>query len=248
MDPIRFEHVSKRFRRRGVAGNYGTLKAILAGRSRRRDQSFEALHDVSFSVSAGETFGLVGPNGAGKSTLLKLAAGIYQPDEGALRVDGRVGSLIELGLGFHPDFTGRENVLVCGLLQGMTRREVTQRMAEIVEFAALGEFIDEPVRTYSSGMYMRLGFSVAIHCDPAILLIDEVLAVGDAAFAHRCMERLLELQRAGRTILMATHDLAMVRNVCGRAAWIERGRIRAIGEARTVVDEYEASVAKSETG
>jgi lipopolysaccharide transport system ATP-binding protein len=248
MEPIRFEHVSKRFRRRGVAGDYGTLKAILAGASRRRDRSFEALRDVSFSVAAGETFALVGPNGAGKSTLLKLAAGIYQPDDGTLRVEGRVGSLIELGLGFHPDFSGRENVLVCGLLQGMTRREVTERMRDIVAFAALGEFIDEPVRTYSSGMYMRLGFSIAIHCDPAILLIDEVLAVGDAAFSSRCIERLLALQRAGKTILMATHNLPLVRDVCERAAWIDHGRIRALGDARTVAGEYEASVAKSERG
>jgi ABC-type polysaccharide/polyol phosphate transport system ATPase subunit len=244
---IRFEHVSKRFRRRGVAGDYGTLKAILAGAPRRRGVSFEALHDVSFSVAPGETFALLGPNGAGKSTVLKLAAGIYQPDEGALRVDGRVGSLIELGLGFHPDFSGRENVLICGLLQGMTRREVAERLHDIVEFAALGEFIDEPVRTYSSGMYMRLGFSIAIHCDPAILLIDEVLAVGDAAFQHRCIDRLLHLRGAGKTILMATHDLAIVRQVCGRAAWIDQGRIRAIGDARTVADAYDASVAESET-
>jgi ABC-type polysaccharide/polyol phosphate transport system ATPase subunit len=130
----------------------------------------------------------------------------------------------------------------------MTRREVTQRLNEIVEFAALGDFIDEPVRTYSSGMYMRLGFSIAIHCDPAILLIDEVLAVGDAEFSGRCIERLLALQRSGKTILMATHDLTMVRNVCERAAWIDHGRIRALGDARTVTDEYEASVTKSETG
>ena len=248
MEPIQFEHVSKRFRRRGVAGDYGTLKAILARSSKHRDRSFEALHDVSFSVAAGETFALVGPNGAGKSTLLKLAAGIYQPDEGALRVEGRVGSLIELGLGFHPDFSGRENVLICGLLQGMTRREVAERLAAIVDFAALGEFIDEPVRTYSSGMYMRLGFSVAIHCDPEILLIDEVLSVGDAAFSRKCLDRLLELRGAGKTILMATHSLSTVRSVCKRAAWIDRGRIRAIGDARIVSDEYEATAAKSETG
>jgi ABC-type polysaccharide/polyol phosphate transport system ATPase subunit len=248
VEPIRFEHVSKRFRRRGVAGDYGTLKAILAGTSRRRERSFEALHDVSFSVGAGETFALVGPNGAGKSTLLKLAAGIYQADEGALHVEGRIGSLIELGLGFHPDFSGRENVMICGLLQGMTRREVKQRMDEIVEFASLGDFIDEPVRTYSSGMYMRLGFSIAIHGDPAILLIDEVLAVGDAAFSSRCIERLLAMQRAGRTILMATHDLPLVRSVCERAAWIDHGRVRALGDARQVAGEYEASVVRSETG
>jgi ABC-type polysaccharide/polyol phosphate transport system ATPase subunit len=204
------------------------------------------VNSVTLTIEPGIT-ALVGPNGAGKSTLLKLAAGIYQADAGVLHVEGRIGSLIELGLGFHPDFSGRENVQICGLLQGMTRREVTQRLDEIVEFAALGDFIDEPVRTYSSGMYMRLGFSVAIHCDPAILLIDEVLSVGDAAFSSRCVERLLALQRAGKTILMATHDLPMVRQVCDRAAWIDHGRIRAIGDARQVSDEYEASVTKSET-
>jgi ABC-type polysaccharide/polyol phosphate transport system ATPase subunit len=248
VDPIRFEHVSKHFRRRGVAGNYHTLKAILSRKPKREAPSFEALREVTFSVGAGETFALIGPNGAGKSTVLKLASGIYQADRGTVCVDGRIGSLIELGLGFHPEFTGRENVLICGLLQGMTRREVAARLGDIVEFAALGEFIDEPVRTYSSGMYMRLGFSIAIHCDPTILLIDEVLAVGDAAFQRRCLDRLIQLRNSGRTILMATHALDLVRDVCRRAAWMDHGRIRAIGDARTVADDYEASVGKSETG
>jgi ABC-type polysaccharide/polyol phosphate transport system ATPase subunit len=244
VDPVRFAHVTKTFRRRGVTGNYGTLKAILAGTHRRREVRFEALQDVTFSIARGETFALLGPNGAGKSTVLKLAAGIYQADEGEVGVDGRIGSLIELGLGFHPDFSGRENVLISGLLQGMTRREVEQRFEEIVDFAALGEFIDEPVRTYSSGMYMRLGFSIAIHGDPAILLIDEVLAVGDAAFQRRCVDRLHRLRAAGTTILMATHYLDIVRDICERAAWLDRGRIRSIGDARTVAEEYEASVTK----
>jgi homopolymeric O-antigen transport system ATP-binding protein len=248
VDPIRFEHVSKRFQRWRVSGNYGSLKAILAGAGKRPRAAFEALHDVSFSVASGETFALLGPNGAGKSTVLKLAAGIYRPDEGIVAVDGRIGSLIELGMGFHPDFSGRENVLISGLLQGMTRREVEQRFGDIVDFAALGDFIDEPVRTYSSGMYMRLGFSIAIHCDPAILLIDEVLAVGDAVFQRRCVDRLQRLRAAGTTILMATHYLDIVRDVCERAAWIEQGRLRAMGDARTVADAYDASVAASGTG
>jgi len=242
VEAIRFEHVSKRFRRRALTSNYGTLKGLLAGRWRRSIAKFEALHDVSFSVAAGETFALVGPNGAGKSTILKLAAGIYQEDEGMLSLDGRVGSLIELGLGFHPEFTGRENVVITALLQGMTRAEVESKFDDILAFAGLGDFIDEPVRTYSSGMYMRLGFSIAVHSDPAILLIDEVLAVGDAAFQARCVDRLLQLRAMGTTILMATHRLDVVRDLCTRALWIDRGTIRALGNARDVSAAYEDSV------
>lgn len=244
--PIRFEQVTKHFRRRGAAHDYATLKAILSRAEKRRRSPFQALQPLSFDVAAGETFALIGPNGAGKSTVLKLAAGIYQPDAGTVSVSGRIGSLIELGLGFHPEFSGRENIVISGLLHGLTRREVEARFEDIVAFANLGDFIEEPVRTYSSGMYMRLGFSIAIHSDPNILLIDEVLAVGDAAFQHQCVERLLRLRAGGTTILMATHYLDIVRDLCGRAMWLEQGRIRGLGNASEVCADYEEAVAKAE--
>jgi len=246
VNSVQFEQVGKHFYRCGVQNQYSTLKAILSRSRRPGGKPFLALEDVSFSVTAGETFALIGSNGAGKSTVLKLAAGIYQPDRGSVVVDGRVGSLIELGLGFHPDFSGRENIIISGLLHGMTRHEVKTRFDDIVGFANVGDFIDEPVRTYSSGMYMRLGFSIAIHCAPEILLIDEVLAVGDATFQRRCVDRLVHLRANGTTILMATHQIDMVRAVCARALWLEKGRARALGDAREVSDAYERSVAQAE--
>jgi ABC-type polysaccharide/polyol phosphate transport system ATPase subunit len=225
-------------------GNYATIKAVLSGSAKSQSENpIEALRDVSFQVEAGEGFGLIGRNGAGKSTALKIAAGIFSPNEGSVAVNGRLGSLIELGLGFHPEFTGRENALVSGILHGLRRREVQRRLDDIFAFADLGDFLDEPVRTYSSGMYMRLGFSVAIHCDPEILLIDEIFAVGDKEFAQKCLEWIKGFRARGGTIILTSHNLNLVREHCQRAVWLEHGQIRARGEVGEVVDAYEASIA-----
>jgi lipopolysaccharide transport system ATP-binding protein len=246
MIAVEFHAVTKRFRRRGVAVNYGTLKGLLAAAPRRgAPMPTEALRSISFRTTEGETLALIGPNGAGKSTLLKLAAGIYRPDEGSVSTTGRIGSLIELGLGFHPDFTGRENVVVSGLLHGLTRRELTDRFSDIVAFAELGGYIDEPVRTYSTGMCMRLGFAVAIHTDPQILLIDEVFSVGDGIFIEKCVEWMDAFQKGGGTIVVASHDLDLVRQRCHHALWLDGGQVRALGDAHDVADAYGEWIARS---
>ena len=243
---VEFHDVVKRFHRRGAAVNYSTLKGLLAGRPpRRMGRSMDVLRGVSFQTAVGETFGLIGPNGAGKSTLLKIAAGIYRPDEGVVRTRGRIGSLIELGLGFHPDFTGRETVLVSGMLHGLAAREIREKLGDIVAFADLGAYIDEPVRTYSSGMGMRLGFSVAIHCDPDILLIDEVFAVGDGMFVDKCNEWMDGFRQRGGTTVVASHDLKLIRERCDRALWLDSGQVRVLGDARQVADAYGAWIAGS---
>jgi homopolymeric O-antigen transport system ATP-binding protein len=246
MIAVEFRAVTKRFRRRGVAVNYGTLKGLLAAAPRPcAPQPIEAVRGISFQTTEGETLALVGPNGAGKSTLLKLAAGIYRPDEGSVHLAGRIGSLIELGLGFHPDFTGRENVVVSGLLHGLTRRELADRFSDIVAFAELGGYIDEPVRTYSTGMCMRLGFAVAIHTDPQILLIDEVFAVGDGIFIDKCVEWMDGFQKGGGTIVVASHDLDLVRQRCHQALWLDHGQVRALGNASEVAEAYATWIASS---
>ncbi|HVN85715.1 MAG TPA: ABC transporter ATP-binding protein [Candidatus Binatia bacterium] len=243
---VEFRTVTKRFRRRSVTANYGTLKALLAGAQRlEAPPPIEALRDVSFQTAAGETLAVIGRNGSGKTTLLKVAAGIYRPDLGTVRTTGRRVSLIELGLGLHPDFTGRENVMVIGLLHGLTRRELRDQFDRIVEFAGIDGFIDEPVRTYSSGMCMRLGFAAAIHSAPEILLIDEVFAVGDGLFVDKCIAWMERFQRSGGTIVVASHDLSLVRQRCDHALWLDGGQVRAIGDAREVADAYIAWMANN---
>lgn len=199
----------------------------------------EVLRGVSFRVPRGETWGLLGPNGAGKSTLLRLLTGIYRPDRGRITVRGRVASLLELGAGFHPEFSGRENITLNGIVLGMTKREIRDQFDAIVHFAELEEFIDEPVRTYSTGMYMRLGFSVAVHADPDVLFLDEILAVGDASFTAKCQEKIRGFQKAGKTLLMVSHDMNAVRRYCARAIRLGGGTILDEGEASGVVDRYE---------
>src|SRR5213596_1412858 len=210
---IELTNVSKVYRRYS-GRQFATLKSALQQRSILRDlrpsETFPALTDVSFAVPKGSTYGVIGRNGSGKSTMLKLIAGIGKPTSGTVRVDGRVSALIELGAGFHPEISGRENVYINGLMLGLSRREIAKRFDEIVRFAELEEFIDAPVKTYSSGMYMRLGFAVAINVDPDVLLVDEVLAVGDEAFTHKCLDKFAEFRRRGRTVLIVTHSLSLV--------------------------------------
>jgi lipopolysaccharide transport system ATP-binding protein len=242
--------LTKVYRRWGRKRSIGTFKsALLSGRPGRAlspDEGVPALTDVSFQVAAGETVGVIGPNGSGKSTLLKLLAGILQPTSGSLSVRGRLAALLELGAGFHPEISGRENVELSGLLLGLTRREIAARFDEIVRFAEIEEFLDAPVKTYSSGMAVRLGFSVAAHSDPDVLLVDEVLAVGDEAFARRSLEKFSEFERAGKTLVLVSHDLALVGERCRRVLWLDRGRLAADGPAGETVALYRERVAVHE--
>ncbi len=215
-----------------------TLKATLLAGHRTRYEEFWALRDVTFDIPHGSTFGIVGGNGSGKSTLLKVLAGILRADEGSAAANGRLSALLELGAGFHPELTGRENVYLNGAILGFTTRDIRRRFDDIVGFAELDQFIDEPVRNYSSGMYVRLGFSVAIHVEPEILLVDEVLAVGDHAFQKRCLDRFDRLRDEGRTIVVVSHDLDMVGWLCERAAWIDRGRLAAVGSSGDVIEAF----------
>ena len=250
MSAIALERVSKVYRRYGYQRRFATLKsALLTGslvRHLRPDESFRALDDVSLTVAAGATCGVIGRNGSGKSTLLKLVAGITRPTGGQVRVAGRVSALIELGAGFHPEISGRENVFINGVMLGLSRREIDRRFDEIVEFAELEDFIDAPVKTYSSGMYMRLGFAVAVHVDPEILLVDEVLAVGDEGFSLKCLDKFAEFKRRGKTILLVTHALPMVERFCDEAVWLNGGRKRLTGDPRRVVQMYLADVEQTE--
>ena len=247
---IDIDHVTKVYRRHGHSRQFATLKSALLTGSLvshlRPDESFRALHDVSVQVRTGTSFGVIGRNGSGKSTLLKLVAGITKPTSGVVRVEGRVSALIELGAGFHPEISGRENVFINGIMLGLTRREITRRFDEIVEFAELEEFIDAPVKTYSSGMYMRLGFAVAVHVNPDILLVDEVLAVGDEGFSLKCLDKFAEFKRRGKTILLVTHGLAMVEKFCDEALWLESGERRSAGDPKRVVQMYLADVEHAE--
>jgi ABC-type polysaccharide/polyol phosphate transport system ATPase subunit len=250
MNAIDVTHATKIYRRFSHRKQFATLKsALLTGsliRDLRADERFVAVNDVSFSIARGTTFGIVGRNGSGKSTMLKLVAGITKPTTGEVVVNGRISALIELGAGFHPEISGRENVFINGIMLGLTKREVARRFDEIVEFAELEEFIDAPVKTYSSGMYMRLGFAVAIHVDPDVLLVDEVLAVGDESFTHKCLDKFAEFKRRGKTILLVTHSLGLVERFCDEALWLDAGRVRAHGDPKRVVDTYITDVGRSE--
>jgi rfaE bifunctional protein nucleotidyltransferase chain/domain len=242
--------VAKVYRRFLHKNQLKTLKsALLTGSllsDLSPDQTFSALDGVSFEVPRGTTFGVIGENGSGKSTLLKLMAGITPPTRGSLTVDGRISALIELGAGFHPEISGRENVAINGIMLGLSRREVAERFDDIVAFAELQDFIDAPVKTYSSGMYMRLGFAVAIHVDPDVLLIDEVLAVGDEAFTRKCLDKIGEFRRRGKTIVLVTHSLGLVEKMCDETLWLRHGKLVDQGDPRRVVDAYLTYVAGGE--
>ncbi len=264
---IRAEHISKQYRL-GVI-NHGTLyrdiqswwarwrrlpdpnaeikdiSTDLSQRKRIKGDVFQALDDVSFEIERGSVVGIIGNNGAGKSTLLKVLSRITAPTSGFVRMKGRVASLLEVGTGFHPELTGRENVYLNGAILGMSRREVAQKFEQIVEFAEIGEFIDTPVKRYSSGMYVRLAFSVAAHLEPEILLIDEVLAVGDANFQKKCMGRMQEVGKEGRTILFVSHNMTAISSICSRTIHIHDGRIEAFAETGQVIQNY---LAKGQAG
>ncbi len=214
-----------------------SLVDLLAGRREPRPRH-AVLRGVDLSVARGETLGVVGRNGSGKSTLLRLLAGIYSPDRGSIETRGRVATLLELGAGFHMDLTGRENVEIEGIVLGLSRAEIHRRAAAVVEFADLGEYIDQPVRTYSTGMYMRLAFSVAVHVDPQILLVDEILSVGDAGFVARCHDRIREFQRQGASVVLVTHDTGAAEAWSDRVLWLDDGRVQSMGDPGEVVDTY----------
>lgn len=250
MTAIEAAGVHKMYRRYGRRRRFATLKsALVSGRllgDLRPDETLHALRGVSFQVEAGRTFGIIGRNGSGKSTMLKMIAGLGKPSAGTVRVNGRVSALIELGAGFHPEISGRENVFINGMMLGLTKREIARRFDEIVAFAELQELIDEPVKTYSSGMYMRLGFAVAVSVDPDVLLVDEVLAVGDEAFTHKCLDKFSEFRRRGKTILVVTHQLDLVQRFCDEALWLDHGVVRAQGDPKRVIDAYLLDVAGTE--
>jgi ABC-type polysaccharide/polyol phosphate transport system ATPase subunit len=238
---VRFEHVTKSFAHH--AGQMLLRDRLVQLVRRSQHPRFVALKDISFELAAGESLALVGPNGAGKSTLLNLTTGLARPDAGVVEVAGAVAAVLELGAGFHPDLTGSENVRINAALMGLTRRETDLRFAEIVEFSGVQEFINEPLRTYSSGMMVRLAFSVAVSMDPDILLVDEVLGVGDQDFYARCLDKVHAFQRAGKTLLLASHSPSLVSMFCQRALWLDHGQIVATGEAGEVLEAYRGSVA-----
>jgi ABC-type polysaccharide/polyol phosphate transport system ATPase subunit len=215
-------------------------------RQQANGEEFWPLRDVSLTIYPGDCIGVIGPNGTGKSTLLKVISGILLPTSGSLTVHGRVSSLLELGAGFHPDLTGRENIFLNGSIYGLSRHEMQERLDDIVEYAELGEFIDTPIKHYSSGMHVRLGFAVAIHTKPDLLLIDEVLAVGDASFQRKCMSSIHDFRQRGGTIVLVSHDIGSIQSICERALWIEEGQVKVEGDPTDVVMAYLASVARKE--
>jgi ABC-type polysaccharide/polyol phosphate transport system ATPase subunit len=236
---LRFDHVTKTFVHH--AGQMLLRERLVEMIKPSQRARFEALKDISFELAQGESIGLIGPNGAGKSTILNLATGLAQPDRGSITVTGRVTALLELGAGFHYDLTGAENIRVNAAMMGMTRRQTAERFEAIVDFSGVREFINEPLRVYSSGMSMRLAFSVAIAADPEVLLIDEVIGVGDQVFFAKVLEKLREFQNEGKTIVLASHSAELITMLCQRALWIERGEVVKQGPAGEIVAAYKAS-------
>ena len=230
------DHLTKTFKLHSEKNN--SLKQLVAGRSRNKFDEFVALEDVTFDVKEGEVFGVIGHNGSGKSTLLKCMAGILQPNSGSVHVAKRMSALLELGAGFHPELSGRDNVFLNAAILGMGRREIAARFDDIVEFSGLEQFIDSPVKTYSTGMYVRLAFAVAINVDPQLLIIDEILAVGDVTFQQKCMEKFVDFRNEGRTIVLVTHAMNSVKEMCDRAIWLTHGVITGAGDPSELVDAY----------
>src|ERR1035437_3238262 len=241
---IRAENLSKRFWLN--AERHTSLKERVVRGKLPRGHEFWALRDASFEIERGSTFGLMGPNGSGKSTTLKVLAGIYRPTSGRVTVDGRVSALLELGSGFHGDLTGRENIRLNGAILGLTGRQINSAMDRILDFAGIGEFIDLPVKIYSSGMFVPLAFAIAVSLDPEILMVDEVIAVGDEEFQRKCFDHLFDLRKRGTTIVLVTHSLGLIRDMCDQAMWLEHGQIQRLGPAMEVADSYIADVNERE--
>jgi ABC-type polysaccharide/polyol phosphate transport system ATPase subunit len=235
---IRFDHIHQRFRI--IRERPDTLREVFAKILHRKSQFhlFEALKDISFEVKDGELLGIIGRNGSGKSTTLKLIAGVYRPTSGKISISGKVSALIELGAGFHGDLTGRENIVINGLMLGLSRRQIRDCEQRIIDFAELGDFIDSPVKQYSSGMFMRLGFGIAVEVDPDILLIDEILSVGDEAFQQKCIERIKDFRRRGKTIVYVSHSMESVKKLCTRAILLHEGKLIADGAPNEVFERY----------
>jgi lipopolysaccharide transport system ATP-binding protein len=249
---IRVDHVSKKFcrylRKSMLYGMHDIGRNLLRMSTkpdRLRKHEFWAVDDVSFELHRGETLGIIGPNGSGKSTILKMLNGIFMPDKGKIEINGRVGALIEIGAGFHPLLTGRENISVNGAILGMSKEEIDDKFDDIVEFADIGDFLDTPVKHYSSGMYVRLGFAVAVHCHPEILLVDEVLSVGDAGFRGRCAKKMNDIKKEGTTVVFVSHDMNAVMHICDKVLWLENGHIVNAGEPRDIVLSYLDNVEKA---
>src|SRR5271169_985833 len=242
---LRMERVYKKFRKGEMFNSLRDLIPALTGRmfrqqelSERDNREFWALQDISFEVGRGEAFGIIGHNGAGKSTILKILSRIMKPTKGNMVVNGRLSALIEVSAGFHQDLTGRENIFLYGTILGMTKREIESKLDQIIAFSGLEEFIDTPIKRYSSGMYARLGFSVAAHVDPDVLIVDEVLSVGDFVFQQRCMERMRSVIKGGATVLFVSHNLKSVTEICQRAMLLEHGKIVTIDNTDAVIRKY----------
>jgi len=244
---IEIENVTRIYQKYSSRHRFKTFKsALISGdlfKSMKPDELVTALENVSFKVPKGTTYGVIGENGSGKSTLLKIITGIAKPTSGRVVVRGKVSALIELGAGFHPEITGRENVYINGIMLGLGKKEIHDKFDDIVRFAELEEFIDAPIKTYSSGMYMRLGFSVAINVRPDVLLIDEILSVGDASFVPKCLDKIDDFRRRKKSILFVSHDLATVEKICDRVIWLKDGKIKTTGEPKRVIDAYLQDIA-----
>jgi len=241
---VRVDHVSKSFRMYKERNQ--TIKAaVMRGRTSVHED-FWALDDITFDVPQGSTFGLIGSNGSGKSTLLKCLANIYFPNKGTITHFGKIAAMLEVGSGFHTELSGRENIFLNGSILGMSKKEITRKYDEIVDFSGVEQFIDQPVKNYSSGMYVRLGFAIAINVDPDILVVDEVLAVGDAEFQEKCFQKFRDFKEAGKTVILVSHSMATVEQMCDHAAWINKGTLMAAGEAAPTIQAYTDSYTHDE--
>ncbi len=250
MGSITVKDLHKYYKKFSNKHKFLTLKSALLSKTLftdlSSDEKFEALKGVSFEVEKGKTLSIIGENGSGKSTILKILAGISKPSQGSVETKGRISALIELGAGFHPEISGRENIFINGIILGLSRKKIEEKLDAIIQFAELEDFIDKPVKTYSSGMYMRLGFSIAINVDPDILLIDEVLAVGDASFVPKCLDKINEFKRKGKTIVFVSHDLATVERISDEVIWIKEGKIAKRGYPKRITDAYLEYIGKKD--
>jgi ABC-type polysaccharide/polyol phosphate transport system ATPase subunit len=242
MNAVEIENVSKLYKRSAHKRQFQTLKSAMLGgnlfETITPKEAYAALKNVSCTVPKGTMLGIIGSNGSGKSTLLKLIAGISKPTFGKITTHGKISALIELGAGFHPEISGGENIFINGIMLGLSRKSIAEKYDEIVKFAELEDFIDQPVKTYSSGMFMRLGFAVAVNVDPDILLIDEVLAVGDEAFTHKCLDKILDFKKRKKTMILVTHAMPMVETLCDSAVWLKKGQVMKLGDPRMVCGSY----------